>query len=325
MEMMRERLENNQIIIYFAVVVMAAATAWLLPWTSELETAINPALALMLFVTFLQMPVTELSQAAIRVRFLIPLLLTNFVAVPLLVAILIQFLPTDPILIPGVLLVLLTPCIDYVVTFSQFGQADSRLLLASTPILLIMQILLLPIYLRFFLSSHAVDLVRPGPFLHAFMWLIAAPLCLAALTQFWAGRSQSGKQVSDRLKFLPVPATALVLFIVVTAMVPQLGKAAAGHILPMYTAFAVTAPFVGWAVARLFQLDTPSGRAVAFSAATLNSLVVLPLALAVPGTVPVLPAVIVTQTMVELVSELIYIRLIPKLGQNSKRTTQEKM
>jgi ACR3 family arsenite efflux pump ArsB len=55
-------------------------------------------------------------------------------------------------------------------------------------------------------------------------------------------------------------------------------------------------------------------RAVAFSAATRNSLVVLPLGLAVPGAVPVLPAIIVTQTLVELLSELIYVRFMPKIG-----------
>ena len=39
-----------------------------------------------------------------------------------------------------------------------------------------------------------------------------------------------------------------------------------------------------------------------------------PLALAVPGAVPLLPAVVVTQTLVELMSELVYVRLMPKLG-----------
>jgi ACR3 family arsenite efflux pump ArsB len=53
---------------------------------------------------------------------------------------------------------------------------------------------------------------------------------------------------------------------------------------------------------------------VAFSTATRNSLVVLPLGLAIPGAVPLLPAVIVAQTLVELLSELMYIRLLPKLG-----------
>ena len=60
--------------------------------------------------------------------------------------------------------------------------------------------------------------------------------------------------------------------------------------------------------------DAKAGRSVAFSAGTRNSLVILPLAFAVPGAVPVLPAIIVTQTLVELVSELIYVRFIGKLG-----------
>jgi len=69
-------------------------------------------------------------------------------------------------------------------------------------------------------------------------------------------------------------------------------------------------------VSRVFSLEVAAGRAVAFSAGTRNSLVILPLALAVPGAIPVLPAIIITQTIVELISELIYIRLIPKLGGN---------
>jgi len=32
------------------------------------------------------------------------------------------------------------------------------------------------------------------------------------------------------------------------------------------------------------------------------------------GAIPALPAIIVTQTLIELISELIYVRLITKLG-----------
>ena len=45
-----------------------------------------------------------------------------------------------------------------------------------------------------------------------------------------------------------------------------------------------------------------------------NSLVILPLALSVPGALPVVPAVIVTQTLVELVAMLVYIPLLPRLS-----------
>lgn len=313
---LRDRLEHHQVITYFAAVIAAAAVALLVPGTAALETAINPALALMLFVTFLQVPLADLGRAFTRIRFLSALLITNFLVLPLLVALLMQFLPADPMVRLGVLFVLLTPCIDYVVTFSHIGRADARLLLASTPALLLTQMLLLPVYLRVFLGDAAAGLVQLGPFVHAFVWLIAIPLALAALVQLWAARSGGGQRVAAGLGLLPVPATALVLFIVVAAMMPQLGAAidAALQVIPLYMAFAVVAPLIGWAVARLLRLDAPAGRAVAFSAGTRNSLVVLPLALAVPAAIPVLPAIIVTQTMVELVASVIYMRLIPKLG-----------
>ena len=277
---------------------------------------INPALALMLFVTFLQVPLSDLGRALTHIRFLGALLITNFLMVPLLVACLIQFLPDDPLIRLGVLFVLLTPCIDYVVTFSHLGRADARLLLAATPVLLMIQMLLLPAYLGLFLGEDATNLINAGPFLHAFIWLIVIPLVLAAMVQWWARRTAAGGRVSGVLGVLPVPATALVLFIVIAAFIPQLETTIETTLLvaPVFVAFAVIAPIMGWAIARLFRLETPAGRAVAFSAGTRNSLVILPLALAVPGAIPLLPAVIITQTMIELLSELLYIRLIPKLG-----------
>lgn len=318
MSQIRETLENRQVVIYFCSIVFAAVVAFLVPGTSALDAAINPALALMLFVTFLQVPLADLRRAFTRVRFLGALMVTNFLVVPLLVALLVQLLPDDPMIRLGLLMVLLTPCIDYVVTFAHLGRADAKLLLASTPALLIAQMILLPVYLRAFLGADAANLVHLGPFFHAFIWLIAVPLVLAAAVQLWAARSQAGNLAAEKLGLFPVPATALVLFVVVAAMFPQLRMAtdAALRVAPLYVVFAVAAPILGWMVARIFSLEVAAGRAVAFSAGTRNSLVMLPLALAVPGAIPVLPAIIITQTIVELISELIYIRLIPKLGGN---------
>lgn len=318
MSQIRETLENRQVVIYFCSIVLAAVVAFLVPGTNAFDAAINPALALMLFVTFLQVPLADLRRAFIRVRFLGALMVTNFLVVPLLVALLVQLLPDDPMIRLGLLMVLLTPCIDYVVTFALLGRADAKLLLASTPALLIAQMILLPVYLRAFLGDKAANLVHLGPFFHAFIWLIAVPLVLAAVVQLWAARSQAANRAAEKLGLLPVPATASVLFIVVAAMFPQLGMAtdAALGVAPLYVIFAVAAPILGWIVARVFSLEVAAGRAVAFSAGTRNSLVILPLALAVPGAIPVLPAIIITQTIVELISELIYIRLIPKLGGN---------
>lgn len=309
---LRDWLETHQVKIYFAAVVAAGVLAGFVPAARVPEALITPALALMLFVTFLQVPLSGLWQALTRIRFLMALLTANFVAIPLLVAVLVLFLPPDPMIRLGVLLVLLTPCIDYVVTFSHLGRADARGLLAATPVLLIVQMVALPLYLSLFMGAQAADLVHIGPFLEAFVWLIMVPLGLAALMQVRAQR------IVAKLSLLPVPATALVLFVVIAAVAPQLEPVlqAALSVVPVYIAFAVLAPFAGWGVARLFRLEAPAGRAVAFSAATRNSLVVLPLALAVPGALPLLPAIIVTQTLIELASELVYMRLMPRLGRD---------
>ena len=314
----REFLENNQITIYFSAIGLALLIGSVLPGSSELGVVINPVLALMLFVTFLQVPLAELGCAFAHIRFISALIFTNFVAVPLLVLFLTPFFPVDPMICFGVLLVLLAPCIGYVVTFTHLGQGDARLLLAATPILLIVQMLLLPIYLGLFLGENAISLIQLGPFIHAFVWLIAIPLVFAAILQHWAARSMAGKTVSTTLGLLAVPSTGSVLFVVIASVVPQIEAAidASLQVVPIYIVYASTAPLVGWGVSRLFRLDAPSGRAISFSAGTRNSLVVLPIAFAVHGAMSVLPAVIVTQTLVELVFELLYIRLMPALGRS---------
>ena len=312
----RPALEKHQVAIYFMAVfagLLMAAVAG--PSSAVLEAWINPALAALLYVTFLQVPMAALGQALTHGRFLSALLIVNFVAVPLVVLGLIQFLPAHPALHFAVLLVLLAPCIDYVVVFTHLGRGDAKLILAATPVLLIAQMLLLPVYIGLFLGSDAAGLVQASPFLHAFFWLIAIPLVLAGATQYWAARRASGRRVEGVMGWLPVPLMALVLSLVFAAVAPRIGAASAdvARTVPIYVAFAIVMPLVAYAVGKLMGLDAGAGRALAFSAGTRNSLVVLPLAFAVPGGGALIPAVVVTQTLVELVSELVYVRWIPRL------------
>lgn len=312
----RAWLEARQALFYLGAVLVAGILAWRGPPTAWLAPAIEPLLVVMLFVTFLQVPLDELGRALANWRFIGALMTANFIVVPLAVAAVLPWVPADPLLRLGVLLVLLTPCIDYVVAFAQLGRADARALLAATPVLLAAQLLLLPVYLGLMLGDEAAGLIHWSPFVQAFLWLIVLPLGLAAACQIWARQRPSGQRVVTALGLLPVPATAAVLFTVVAAFLPRLGPAweAVIAVLPIYLGFAVVAPLLGWLVGRAWRLAPDQARAVAFSSATRNSLVVLPLGLAVPGALPWLPAVIVAQTLVELISELVYIRLLPRLG-----------
>ena len=109
---------------------------------------------------------------------------------------------------------------------------------------------------------------------------------------------------------------ALTLFVVVASQIGQLSTYMdlLIKVIPIYIAFMIIMPIVSRIIAKRFKLDTGSGRALIFSGSTRNSLVVLPLALALPDEISTLvAAVIVTQTIVELAGELIYIRVVPNL------------
>ncbi|HEN8802609.1 TPA: arsenic resistance protein, partial [Pseudomonas putida] len=85
-------------------------------------------------------------------------------------------------------------------------------------------------------------------------------------------------------------------------------------VIPVYIGFLLLAPVLGLISARLLRLPATEARSVTFSAATRNSLVVLPLALALPEELRSLAAAaVITQTLLELAGELIYVRAVPRL------------
>ncbi|WP_291732869.1 arsenic resistance protein [Leisingera sp. F5] len=313
---MRDRLERRQITVYLGAIGLGIAVGSTAPDAAgPLEFAVTPVLAALIYTTFLQVPLADLRGAMRNRRFLGALLVANFIAVPLLVWLLFQMVPSRPAVQLGVLLVLLTPCIDYVVVFTHMGRGNARLVLAATPLLLVVQFLLLPFYLWLFLGPGIADLLRPGPFLAAFLWLIATPLILAWLTEFWAGRHASGERFTAAMAWAPVPLMALTLFLVIAAELPRIETALADvlGVVPVYFAYVLAAPIIGWAINRLARLEYGASRALIFSISTRNSLVVLPLALAAPFDGGIAAAIVVTQTCVELLAELAYIRLVPAL------------
>jgi ACR3 family arsenite efflux pump ArsB len=314
--MTRDTLEHHQIPLYFAAVLLAGAFGLLAPSLAQgLGALVTPAIAVLMYAMFLQIPFLDLRQSLSHKRFLSALLLANFILVPLLVWALTRGLVERPALLVGALLVLLTPCIDYVVVFTHIGKGDSRLMLAATPVLLLLQLLLLPVYLGLMLGAQSGVVVAVGPFIEAFVWLIVLPMVLAVITASLARRSALINAWNNAWAWLPVPAMAGVLFVVIGSQITSVVRdiSLLLPVIPVYIGFLVLAPLMGALASRLFALPAVTARAVTFSASTRNSLVVLPLALALPDDVRGLAATaVILQTLVELVGELIYVRLIPR-------------
>ncbi|MFF0033860.1 arsenic resistance protein [Streptomyces avermitilis] len=317
-------MEHHQVVIYLAAMAAGGLLGWVAPGLGPgLEHAINPVLGALLFVTFLQVPAAELVRSLRDGRFLSAAMVVNFVVVPLLVAAMFAFLPADQAMRLGVLLVLLCPCVDYVIVFSGLASGSSHRLLAATPVLLVAQMLLLPGYLYLFMGSELADIVEVGPFIEAFVVLIVIPLALAWALQAWAARQPAGQKVSDGANTTMVPLMAATLLVVVASQVPKLGGSLAdvAAVIPFYVVFLIVMAFAGKAAARLFRLDAPAGRAIVFTGATRNSLVVLPLALALPDSLAVASVVVVTQTLVEVFGMIAYVRLVPRLMPADDRAT----
>ena len=314
--MRREQLEENQIELY--AVALAAGVGlglWHPNFGASLEYLISPVLAVLLYSMFTQIPFLQLRAAFANKRFTAALLIVNFIIVPIVVWFLSLLLPEHPPLLLGVYLVLLTPCIDYVVVFTHLGRGNARLVLASTPLLLLTQMLLLPVYLWLFMEEQDAQVMSAEPFLEAFLVLIVLPLGLALSTEFWAKRRRSGAIWLEVTAWLPVPFMAMTLLFVVASQIDRIDEylPVVAQVVPVYMAFMAIMPFLARLTAYAFRLDTQAGRALIFSAGTRNSLVVLPLALALPDGWILASVVIVTQTLVELVGELIYIRLVPAM------------
>jgi ACR3 family arsenite efflux pump ArsB len=311
-----EYLDRYQVVVYVAAIATGIVLGLTTPGAGQsIEWAINPALGALLYATFLQVPARTLAHSLRDRRFLCAVAVLNFVIVPLVVAAMFVFLPDNQPVRFGVLLVLLSPCIDYVIVFSGLAGGSAHRLLAATPLLLVAQMLLLPAFLAAFLGTDLAGIVDVRPLLEAFVFLIVIPLLLAWGTQACTGRSRVARHLSGVATAAMVPLMVVVLVVVTASQIPKVSGSLTDVIavVPFYVIFLVVMAFLGRVVGDLFAFDTGGRRAVVFSGATRNSLVVLPLALALPAGFEIAAAVVVTQTLVEVVGMVVYVRLVPRL------------
>lgn len=314
--MTRQSLEQNQLWIYLAAIAAGLALGWLAPWIAgECEALLWPTLGLLLLATFTQVPLTHVRDAFHDRRFMAAVLVGNFVMIPLLVAVLIQFVPNDPALRLGVLLVLLVPCTDWFITFTHLGGGDTGRAIAVTPVNLIVQLALLPVYLWLFMGNAFLELLAADRLLAVFLSLIVLPLLAAWAIERWVESKRERAPLIGRIGWLPVPLLGLVVFLIAASQVEAAVAAlfVLGAVLGVFIAFLVMAALIGIGLARVFALPVGEARALVYSLGTRNSFVVLPLALALPSMWAAAVVVIVLQSLIELFGMVAYLWLVPRL------------
>jgi ACR3 family arsenite efflux pump ArsB len=310
----RLTLERNQVWLYLGGILAGLVLGNLAPGMgSTLEYLLWPALVALLYATFVQMPLLHVREAFRDHRFVGAVLLGNFLFIPLLAWAMLQWLPHDPALRLGVLLVLLVPCTDWFITFSQLGGGNVPRAIAVTPINLLLQLALLPLYLWLMLDQDItleLNLIDLWPAL----LVVLIPLVLAAVSERWI-ESRAGRDLwRERLAWGPVPLLTLVVFLIAGAQAEAV-RAALRELLvviPVFVVFLLAVPYIAKLLARLMALPSDHARTLTFSLGTRNSFVVLPFALALPAGWEVAAMVIVLQSVIELFGMVFYLWWVPR-------------
>jgi ACR3 family arsenite transporter len=241
-------LERRQVWIYLAAIVSGLILGSLRPGVGALfEALLWPVLAALLYATFVQVPLLHVRDAFRDQRFVLAILLGNFALIPPVVWLILQWLPNNPALHLGVLLVLLVPCTDWFITFTQLGRGNTARAIAVTPLNLLVQLLLLPVYLWLLLPAADFSAaLRTEEMLPAALALIGLPLVAAALTERWVEARPERAVWRERLAWWPVPLLAVVVFLIAGAQVGTVLDAGPVllTVLPVFVGFLLVAALI---------------------------------------------------------------------------------
>tara|TARA_R100001015_G_C4607416_1_gene162514 strand:- start:571 stop:1038 length:468 start_codon:yes stop_codon:yes gene_type:complete len=143
--------------------------------------------------------------------------------------------------------------------------------------------------------------------------IILIPLIGAAGTEWWTAAVPARKALTEPLAWCPVPLLAVVLLLIAGAHVGVVTDKLDVLLLitPFFVIFLFIAAGAAKIIAILLKLPTAQGRTLAFSLATRNSFLVLPVALSLPVGWEAAAIVIVAQSLVELFGMAFFVWWIP--------------
>lgn len=314
--MTKQHLEKFQVLIYIVAVIFGILLGISVPgMASTFEILIWPTLGILLYATFTQTSLSKLRLAFRDKRFLSLALAGNFILIPAIVWGMLSFLPDNPAIQLGVALVLLVPCTDWFITFTQLGGGETNRAIAFSPLSLLFQILLLPVYLFLFFGNELTVTLATHDMLRAFIGIIILPLFIAFLTEKWANSIPERQQIISRIGWLPVPALAIVIFLISASQSHVLSEATSVLWYPAicFVGFLIITAMLAKALSKTVNLPIRQARVLAFSFGSRNSFVVLPLALALPESFEITVFVVVLQSLIELFGMVIYVWFIPKI------------
>jgi arsenite transporter len=291
---------------YVILAVVVGLAAGQLSWIAANAThVVVPALMAMLWSVFLQVPFRSMGAAFRDLRFTGLSLGINFVWTPVLAYTLGWLLLRDqPDLWLGLVMLLVTPCTDWYLIFTNLAGGNVRLSTALLPWHLVLQLLLLPLYLLVFAS--ALVRIEYGIVLQNILLVLVVPLVLAWGFRRLAARARGSAWLAD--VFLPkmAPVQPVFLSVAIAAMFASQGAVLVEHphvilrlLAPLLAFFLVTAA-LAIHVSRRVGFDYPRCASLCLATLARNSPVALAIAVAAFPDRPLIALALVVGPLIEL-------------------------
>lgn len=201
-----------------------------------LGSLVVPLLMVLLFLIFLDVPFRDIPASIKNYKFNFISLAINFIWIPLLSYLLgYIFLADQPVLWLGLVMLLVTPCTDWYIIFTNIAKGNTALSTTILPINFILQIILLPVYIYLFFGvfewvsfnvvfqmmltlmiplglAILVKLIFPGEYLSRLSSLSPIILGMAVLSIFASERDT----LFNNLNLLQIILIPILLFFVIT-------------------------------------------------------------------------------------------------------------
>ncbi|MCF6765892.1 hypothetical protein L3V82_08905 [Thiotrichales bacterium 19S3-7] len=314
---MKQNFEKKWLYLYAVSILLGILVNLILTdHTQIIKPLILPSISLLLYVIFLQIPFNQTFYPLKNLRFFVALVIGNFIIIPLILYLSIPLIDLDCSVKFALLLVLLTPSINYVVLFSRLGGGSEQLIRVNTPILLILQIILIPIFLYLSFHNTINSMISFKLFTSTLIWIIIIPLLLALISEYVLKRFKNTSYTQKAINSLPKIMLSIVLFCLFATYSNKMWANSyidLSMVSLIYLSFLIITPVVAIPLGSLFTLKATETRTLAFSFLSRNSLIALPIAFAFSHQASVILSIILLQLFIELIGEVIYVRLMPEL------------
>jgi ACR3 family arsenite transporter len=276
--------------------------------------------ALAIGVTLLDVPLASFGRAVLDRRFLAAVLLLNLVISPLLVFVLSRIVFRDPDLQAGLLLLLLAPGVGIVATFVRRAGGAVETLLSVAPVMLVLQAVTVPGFMLLFTAGDNFLSLDGSRLPLAVLVGIIAPALIVTVLQLVGVRAPRLATGLRRGAVFTAPATAIAAGLVAAVMIPRAADRIdlLEAVAPLFGVYLIVMTPVGILLGTAFGLAISSVRAVTFSGAARNGLLVLPIALAFPDGFALVALVVVLGMAIEVVGLGIYRLVVPSVTAQSR-------